>query len=173
MLKLTGSIPELSGLLSALGQAGKATREAARDAMRKLRAHVLAVSRKEAAAEADVPEAALKRRWISDPAGPNGLRVWVGTNPIPLDRLGTPKQTKIGVKVGRRPEIPGAFIPKKGGRRKVVFERLGRARLPIRRVPGPYIHEPVERSFAAHKRDFEEFFRKIFYERLNGRMKGR
>lgn len=63
-------------------------------------------------------------------------KVWLGLNAIEADRLGTLRQTRSGVTVGRH-RFPGAWIYR--GEHNVnsygkVFRRVGRARIPYERV---------------------------------------
>lgn len=76
----------------------------------------------------------LKGRMVVDFIGRDGSlgRVWVGLRPIDLKRL-KPRETKSGVTAGPA-KRPGAFISSKLGGH--VFERVGKARLPIKKSEG-------------------------------------
>ena len=178
----------VSAMLQDIQSLDSTAKEAATAALRRLRTHILAVSKRETAAEAGVRQKDLLRRYISDPPGPNGLRVWVGTNPLPSQVLGTPKQEKSGVSVGRKKKFPGAFIAAmKSGHRGVFIrkssphhdEALYRStrrvparpysRLPIVEALGPIIKRAVEKSFGGKEQDFADFFRRRFFHELNYR----
>lgn len=188
MIDLTASAPGLALMVDAAGRAGNHARQAATAALRKLRTHVLAVTKREAAREADVPQRTVATRWISDQPGPNGLRVWVGASPVPLEKLGTPRQTRTGVRVGRR-NLPGAFLATMPSGHKGIYIRRSSSRfdptlyktprsnparpysrLPVAKALGVPLMEPVERSFAGKAREFEEFFRRHFFAQLQSRM---
>ena len=179
--------PAISAMLREIMALDSAAKAAGKDALRKLRTHIMAVSRREAAAEAGVKQQAIKNRYLSDPPGPNGLRVWVGTNPLPLAVLGEPKQTKRDVRVGRR-NFPGAFVATmKSGHRGVFIRRGSRhydsalyhktrrtpakpyLSLPIAKARGVNVAPAVERSFSGNRSDFEEFFRRSFFAALHYR----
>ena len=76
----------------------------------------------------------LKGRMVVDFMGRDGSlgRVWVGLRPIELKQL-KPRQTKSGVTAGPA-KRPGAFISSKLYGH--VFERVGKARLPIKKSEG-------------------------------------
>lgn len=178
----------ISAMLSAIQSLDKTAKEAATAALRKVRTHVVAVSKREAAAEAGVRQKDIAGRYESDPPGPNGLRVWVGTNPLPVTVLGEPRQTKSGVSVGRKKKFPGAFVATmKSGHRGVFIRRGSRHydatlyrktrrtppkpyfSLPIAEARGVSIERAVENSFSGKERDFADFFRRAFYRELNYR----
>lgn len=192
MLKVDADTSGIAALISTLAETGKAGQNAAKAALRDLRKQVLSVTKKEAAKEAGVPQKAVKTRWISDPVGPNGLRVWVGTNPLPVAVLGKPRQYKTKAKAGQKHDFPRAFVATmKSGHRSIFMRRTSSAydrrlyrgtrydpdkpwsRLPIAEALGPDIHEYVERSFDSNRTEFEDFFRKRFFAELNQKMKGR
>lgn len=57
-------------------------------------------------------------------------KIWLGLNAVAAGRLGTPRQTASGVRVGRH-AFPGAFvIPRFGG----VYRRAGKERFPLEKV---------------------------------------
>jgi hypothetical protein len=80
---------------------------------------------------------------ISDQKG----RVWLGLSPIKLNRL-NPRQTASGVTAGPA-KRPGAFIVEKFGGN--VFERKGKARLPIEKSAGHDIRSEGDAAMAAVK----------------------
>lgn len=56
------------------------------------------------------------------------VKAWFGTRPIPADRLGNPRQTRTGVRVGKR-SFPHAFLASMynvgaGEKRKGVWQRV-------------------------------------------------
>jgi hypothetical protein len=65
----------------------------------------------------------------------DGVTVWIGTNPIPVHRLGSvrwnPRMT--GARVGRK-SYPHAWSWGRGKTRNAVMRRTGDSRLPIERV---------------------------------------
>ena len=60
-------------------------------------------------------------------------RLWIGTLPLSLNAIGTPVQTRKGVRSGGK-SFPGAFIATMPQGGTSVFRRKGRARLPIEKV---------------------------------------
>ena len=136
----------ISAMLGAIQSLDKTAKEAAQAALRKVRTHVVAVSKRETAAEVGVRQKDIAGRYESDPPGPNGLRVWVGTNPLPLVALGQPRQTKASVNVGRKKKFPGAFLATMKSGHRGVFIRRGsphydatRYRKTRREPPKPYM----------------------------------
>lgn len=192
MLDLTASVAGLEAMSAAVGQTGTMARESVKAALRDLRKQALAVTRKETAKEVGVPQKAVRTRWISDPVtSPNGLRVWVGTNPLPVAALGKPRQYKTKAKAGQKHDFPRAFVATMPSGHKSIFMRRTSSaydparyrgtrydpdkpwsRLPVAEALGPDIHEPVERSFDANMAKFEEIFRNSFFDNLTARMNG-
>lgn len=109
------------------GAALRASRRATSKTLTTLRRAVL----RDIAGKAGIPQKILAGRvFIKRPtAQKNRGLLWVGVKPIPAHRLGEPRQTKKGVRVGRR-SFPDAFIWQPG-KTKLVFRRKDKRRLPI------------------------------------------
>lgn len=60
-------------------------------------------------------------------------------SPVPVRVLGTARETRRGVSVGRR-SYPGAFIARSRHGKDAVFRRKGRARLPIEEIFEPLVN---------------------------------
>lgn len=60
-------------------------------------------------------------------------KLWIGTRPLSVFALGTPVQTKKGVRSGGK-SFPGAFIATMPNGGTSVFRRKGSSRLPIKKV---------------------------------------
>ena len=86
-------------------------------------------ARRRVARRTKVSGRVLKGRMVVDVSGEFG-RVWVGLKPVDAKRL-NPRQTGSGVTAGPA-RYPGAFIARSLNGH--VFERVGSARLPIRKV---------------------------------------
>lgn len=191
MLKLDTDTTGLAEMISSIGETGKAGRDAAKTAFRDLRKHILSVTKKDAAKAVGLPERAFKTRYISDPASPNGLRVWVGTNPLPVAVLGLIRQEKTGARAGKK-DYPRAFVATMPtGHRSIFMRRTSPAwsrewyrgtrkkpsrrhdSLPIAEALGWPIREPVVQSFSSRRAEFADYFRRKFFEELKQKTKGR
>ena len=78
------------------------------------------------------------RRFRPRGADLGAAQLWVGLNDLPATAFkGTPRATASGVSVGGR-SFDGAFIGRgQGSGSRIVFQRRGRERLPIRVVTAP------------------------------------
>ncbi|MCH9690996.1 MAG: hypothetical protein K0U59_02850 [Gammaproteobacteria bacterium] len=104
-----------------------AAQRALTKAARWLRIHSL----RELGQQLGVRQTPLKKRFQVYPQHHQGaVRFWVGLQPIGVHRLGAPKVTQRGVKVGRT-EYPGAFISPMKSQQALVFRREGKSRTPI------------------------------------------
>ena len=106
----------------------------------------------------DIPRAVFKGRWFVDRAA---RHLWLGLNDVPVHRFGKPRQTKAGVKV-RNMTIESAFV---WGR--VVFERVGKKRLPIEKTYRE-IEPDVTLAFERFQpQAIEEFFKNLDAELMS------
>ncbi len=94
-----------------------------------------------------------------------GSKVWFGLRPIPAHRLGKPRRTSEGVRVGAH-NFPGAFLGKYGAAEKVL-RRVGPARKPLE-VVGLDIYEKsivyVEDELIGTDEFESQFFRFLEHE---------
>ncbi|WP_200249546.1 hypothetical protein [Thiococcus pfennigii] len=107
---------------------------ARRQARRKLAAWLRREVIRAVAKAAEVTQKALKTlvRFVVS-QGEDGIRIWIGTNPIKAHHLGTVRWTRRmrGARVGRR-LFPGSWSWGVGSRtQSAVMERTGDTRLPI------------------------------------------
>ena len=165
-------------------------RTAAKRALQRLRKHIVTTSKRETAAEAKVPQKALSNRYKGEPPDEKGLTIWAGCWNIEPSRVGTPRQTKAGVRVGRW-FFPGAFLASLNnvGHPRVYLRMSSRhynpgvypgllpsaSRIGARR--GDYwrwpiitlripIEEPMIKSFEGNSAEFTEFFDRRFAHEL-------
>lgn len=79
----------------------------------------------------EVPQSRLKKaRRSSVFVGRGGARAFLGTAPLKAGYAGNPRQQKKGAKVGRH-KFPGAFVARMPSGYTSIFERRGKARLPL------------------------------------------
>lgn len=121
------------GLAMALlrGLKKSAMQEAWRRTLRKTSKWVIGQAAKAASAKTRIPQRVLKSRIRYYLKDQNTGKVWVGLSPLAADRIGKARQTKTGVSIAKH-RFPKAWIMKPAG--KAVFERIGKRRLPIKRV---------------------------------------
>lgn len=133
-----------------------------RRTLRKTANWVKSQTAKAVSKETRVPQKVIKKRlFFSMKPGGNSCRVWLGLNPLEADFLGRPRQTRTGVTVGshrfksawiyrsrysdggvqrsikiRRRDGASYYVVRDSEDKKTgqVFERVGRARKPYRRV---------------------------------------
>jgi hypothetical protein len=110
------------------GFGGDVMKNAWKRALRKTGKWLMTGVARDLSATTQIPLAVIRRRLRYYLRSQEQGKVWLGANPIEVDRLGTPRQNETGVTVGGL-YFPGAW---KSGRR--VFQRVGRDRLPIERV---------------------------------------
>lgn len=147
---------------------------ATRGSLLQLRTRLL----REAAALLGIPQRILRRRMYMKRRNPRAL--FIGTNPVPVIRLGARElsggrhQRGKGVSFkgpGGRERLPHAFI-RQGLGKEQVFQRETAARLPLE-VETVEIHEPIERIARRHvaggflPRKFEEIYAREFNFRTN------
>lgn len=108
-LLLDANTAQLRAAVAQAGALPDQARIAAKRALKRLRKHIVTTSKRETAAEAKVPQKALTNRYKGDPPDEKGLTIWAGCWNIEPSRVGTPRQTKAGVRVGRW-FFPGAFL---------------------------------------------------------------
>lgn len=117
-----------------VGQAGKKLDLAAARALRRTAQWLRTHSSKEVARELRIAQSPIRHRYnIYSQSTANEVKLWVGLQPIGVHYLGTPKQTPDGVSVGHR-QYDGAFISPMKSSQRLVFQRKGRERLPIKLV---------------------------------------
>jgi len=93
-------------------------------------------------------------------------RLWIGTLPLSVFAIGTPRKTKSGVTSGGK-SFPGAFIATMPQGGTSVFRRKGSKRLPIEKVTYDLILTPrTEREAQEHagERLQAELVRELNYE---------
>ncbi|NDY41254.1 hypothetical protein G3N55_00115 [Dissulfurirhabdus thermomarina] len=104
-------------------EADLARTRALRRTAREIRTQV----RREAARELRIPQRALSGRLYLSRVRPGdeAAALWIGTLPVPAVAVGRPRQTKKGVRVGRR-SWRGAFVARIYGREQVWIRRSSR-----------------------------------------------
>ena len=136
----------LSGIELALEAIPQAADRARRRALSKLKTFVESQVAKVVSAELKIPQKTVKAlgRVRQTVRGDGAMSIWVGTDDIPVHRLGTVswKRSEKGAKVNRR-LYPGTWSWGKGSKTgTAVMRRVGDTRLPIESVREP-IHESV------------------------------
>jgi hypothetical protein len=145
-----GTIRGVEVALLAIPQAAEKAR---RRALGKLKTFVESQVAKVVAAELKVTQKAVKAlgRVRESVRGDGALSIWIGTNDIPVHRLGTVTWTrgqKKGAKVGRK-YYPGTWSWGPGSRTgTAVMRRQGASRLPIESVREP-MHDAVSQRVRA------------------------
>jgi hypothetical protein len=110
------------------GFSGDVMKNAWTRALRKTSRWIMTSVARDLSATTQIPLAVIRKRLHFYPHSREQGKVWLGINPIEVERLGTPRQTETGVTVGGL-YFPGAW---KSGRK--VFRRAGHDRLPFERV---------------------------------------
>lgn len=168
-------------------------RAATRSALARTARHAQTIVRAAAAKLAKVPQGAIKGRFYRHLSRSHDTAsIWAGTYNIRLSQLGTPRQTKTGVRLGRM-FFPGAFVGRGKLEGRGIFIRyrsrhfdpnlyrkpgpgmsdsiLGATRSPFRRraaadpivrALGKPIQAEVEQAFADNEAAIREFFIREF-----------
>lgn len=151
-LKVEVNQSDLDELKASLGADGREVRVAAsraiNDTVRHARARVSRALREFLPLKKKLTDKHLERSFAS-PKNLAGALVVRDRGPLPL-WLFRARQTKAGVtvlldKTAARETIAGAFGPEIDKLRKQVFAREGAARLPLKKLFGPNLHETFER----------------------------
>lgn len=99
---------------------------------------------------------------------PEGIAIWIGTNPIKAHHLGAVKWTPkmIGARVGKR-SYPGTFSHANSQRMAgLVVLRLTDTRLPVEAVTVP-IHGPILTRVQQMQPEIDARFRTLLVQELN------
>ena len=136
----------LRGVESALEAIPQATDRARRRTVAKLKTFVLSQVAKMVSAELKIPQKTVKTlgRVRQSITGDGSMAIWVGTNDIPVHRLGTVRWTRRqkGARVNRT-LYPGTWSWGKGSRTgTAVMQRVGKDAMPIT-AKGKPIHDAV------------------------------
>lgn len=164
--------------MSILRNLGKpAMQRAWRRTLRKTSNWVKGQAAKAVSSKTKIPQKVLKSRIYFFLRDGNTGKVWLGLNPLEAERLGKPRQTKSGVTVAKR-RFNHAWVMKpssKAAESKIggVFERVGKARNPFRRVKIDWSSEG-EAAFktvatAAQQRLIELLMQEVNYEILKAK----
>ena len=188
MLGLTVDIDALQRMADAVAATEGQFLKARDSALRKIRQPVRRAVLREVAKEKRVPQKSLEGRVFMSDVREDAVRLWFGTWDLSLFEIGSPKQTKTGVTVGRH-RYPGAFKAKIYSPDEQVWIRLhsrhyspdlyptryrpgdrgigrSRGRFPVVRAAIP-IDGIVERVLERSGETFERRFMEIFAQELN------
>lgn len=165
---------ELNRLVSDLAVTDRQAQQALSSTLAKMTAWLRGQSSKGLAKAARIPLRVVRRRMktfrLARSASGSSVTLWYGLNPVGVIYLGA-KQTKAGVNAAGGRSYRSAFIKTiKGGRQ--VFQRAGRARLPIKKVEAE-IEAEANSYFDGDllgSAEFEERFFRIFEHELQWRM---
>lgn len=179
---------EIGEVLESIAATPKQVRQATRRALSRTARHMQTVVRREAAKEAKVPQKAIRGRFYRHLSrSRDAASLWAGTYNVSLSQLGTPRQTKAGVRVGRF-FFPGAFLGRGRLAGRGVFIRhdsphfdptrystpkTNRAIGHIRRALGIPLDRAVDRAFTDNEASFEQFFISAFQGELARAMEGK
>lgn len=134
LVNLQFDADELDTVALELGATEEAFDKAVAAACRKMAEWLKAQSVKGLAHELGIRQKVIRQRlrtFRMQRAGPGGeYKLFYGLDPIGYIRLGTPRKTAKGVRVGKF-FIKEGFVAKDKGAHVRVFKRRGRARLPI------------------------------------------
>lgn len=173
---------DLLAMSKAAGATEKQARRATDRALRKLGRHVASQSRAAAARKLGIAQNRLKRRYrVSCDEGV--LQVWVGTYDIDPTNLGSPRQSRAGVRIGRLPLFAGAFVARMPTGHVGVYIRRSSAHYDphrygvTKRAPGKggrlpiaparlVVADAVEESFAGRDNDHADYYRRAFAHEL-------
>ncbi|HBO5920130.1 TPA: hypothetical protein L4657_006072 [Pseudomonas aeruginosa] len=130
---------------------------AAARALRKTAQWLRTHSSREIARELGITQSPIRHRYnIYSQSTAREVKLWVGLQPIGVHYLGTPRQTRTGVKVGHR-EYDEAFISPMKSTQRLVFRRKGRERLPIEKVTEDWEGPAVSALERWERRALERF----------------
>ncbi|MFU4162800.1 phage tail protein [Pseudomonas aeruginosa] len=130
---------------------------AAARALRKTAQWLRTHSSREIARELGITQSPIRHRYnIYSQSTAREVKLWVGLQPIGVHYLGTPRQTRTGVKVGHR-EYDAAFISPMKSTQRLVFRRKGRERLPIEKVTEDWEGPAVSALERWERRALERF----------------
>ncbi|MFU6379098.1 phage tail protein [Metapseudomonas otitidis] len=130
---------------------------AAARALRKTAQWLRTHSSREIARELGITQSPIRHRYnIYSQSTAREVKLWVGLQPIGVHYLGTPRQTRTGVKVGHR-EYDAAFISPMKSTQHLVFRRKGRERLPIEKVTEDWESPAVSTLERWERRAMERF----------------
>lgn len=146
MVTLHGDVAQLDSLAAQFAASQQQLLRAVQRGLRKLTRGVIARAASEIAAHNQLPVRKVRQRMFANrsQSNPWAYTVWFGAQPITAINLGTPRQTRRGVRVGKQ-FFDGAFIAKLASQRHVVKRsdeavfakgrdkkgRVRRGRLPI------------------------------------------
>ncbi|MCL2829418.1 MAG: phage tail protein [Betaproteobacteria bacterium] len=149
------------------GLSKSAMQNAWRRTLRKTSVWIKSQVAKAVSKESRIPQKLLRARLHFFLRSYDTGKIWLGLNPIEADRLGTPRQTRSGVTVGRR-SFSGAWVnrsPTKSLAGK-VYQRVGRERRPYRRVKMDW-EKQGEAAFHAAAEKVEERLLEILRQEIN------
>ncbi|QDQ28240.1 phage tail protein [Chitinimonas arctica] len=130
-LKVQLDTRQVNDLLNGLPPA--AMQAAWRRTLRKTSTWVKSQIAKIVAKDTKVPQKVLRQRLYFFLRSRDAGKVWLGLNPLQANRLGTPRQTRRGVTVGKH-RFAGAWTMAQRAPAGPVFQRTGKGRYPIAEV---------------------------------------
>ncbi|QDQ25290.1 phage tail protein [Chitinimonas arctica] len=116
-----------------------------RRTLRKISTWVKSQVAKLIAKDTKVPQKVLRQRLYFFLRSRDSGKVWLGLNPLQANRLGTPRQTRRGITVGKH-RFAGAWTMAQRAPTGPVFQRTGKARYPIVEVKLEW-DDPGEAAF--------------------------
>ncbi len=151
----------------ALADAPRKLDVAAARALRKTAQWLRTPSSREIARELGITPSPIRPRYnIYSQSTAREVRLWVGLQPIGVHSLGTPRQTRTGVKGGHR-EYDAAVISPMKSTPRLVFRRKGRERLPIEKLTEDWEGPAVSALERWERRALERFMEPVSYTHLD------
>lgn len=125
MLQLDLDMTAIEEMIDLVGATDSQLNRARARALRKIKTTVETRVKREAAKKLNIPQRAIDDRFFSDNIAPGDdeMTLWIGTWAVDPFSIGSPVQSAIGVKVGRR-SYPGAFLAKIYSSKEKVWIRL-------------------------------------------------
>jgi len=167
-----GSILAMERAVLAIPQAAEKAR---RRALTKLKTFVEGQVAKAVAAELKIPQNAVRAlgRVRETSQGDGSMSIWVGTNDLPVHRLGTVTWTRRqkGARV-RREIYPGTWSWGKGSKTgSAVMRRVGASALPIK-MEGKPIHDTVSQRVGTVLPAVSERYGRLMRQELSYALRG-
>lgn len=137
-------------------------------ALRKLSVWIKRRVLQAASAAASIPQKFFERAMrYRVTQSPDGLKVWIGTNPVKAHRLGAVRWSKrmAGARVGKR-SFPGTWSWGRGKTGPAVMSRLGGSRLPID-VEEVEIHPAILARLESIQAEAAERYETLLRQELN------
>lgn len=145
-----------------------AAERAQQRALRKLAVWIKRRVLQAASAAASIPQKFFERAMrYRVTQSPDGLKVWIGTNPVKAHRLGAVRWSKrmLGARVGKR-SFPGTWSWGRGKTGPAVMSRVGGSRLPID-VERVDIHPAILARLESIQTEAAERFETLLRQELN------